>query len=199
MANQIFEKWREAQKCNCYLPCPRCGKNSMNINMYQNALSRRANIYICSDCGTSEALEEFDGYTQDISGWWVFKRCFDVPMMRSAVLTDENIDDIMSSALDGGISYWCRKVEVVEDEYLGEYSSEQIARGGSLRLYDAEEDTVYTLTKEMLVRGLQLAYKNGYANSDHWVKDGFVDTGEIDAVDADVIVQCAIFEDVIYG
>lgn len=199
MANKVFEKWCDAQKHNRLLPCPRCGKNKMNINVHRNALSRRANIYICSDCGTDEALEEFDGYTQDISDWWIFKSCFDVTLTRNVVMTDENIDDIMVIALEGGINYWCAEAEVVEEVYYGEFASEQISRGGSLRLYDAEEDEVYILTKEKFVLGFQLAYKNGYANSNDWIDDGFVETGNIDAVAADVIVQCAIFEDVIYG
>ena len=36
-------------------------------------------------------------------------------------ITQQDIDDIMCSALEGGINYWCRKAEVVGD-YLGEYS-----------------------------------------------------------------------------
>lgn len=49
------------------------------------------------------------------------------------VLTQEDIDDIMCGALEGGITYWCDEAKVVGD-YLGEYGSEQIARGGKLRL-----------------------------------------------------------------
>ena len=49
-------------------------------------------------------------------------------------LTQEDIDDIMCGALEGGINYWCNEVKVVGD-YLGEYGSEQIARGGKLRLH----------------------------------------------------------------
>ncbi len=58
---------------------------------------------------------------------------------------DKDIDDIMCAALEGGITYWCSRAEVV-GEYLGEYASEQISKGGELRLYDCESDEVYTLT-----------------------------------------------------
>ena len=37
------------------LPCPRCG-NPMADPMTHNALSRRATVYICSDCGIAEAI-----------------------------------------------------------------------------------------------------------------------------------------------
>ena len=56
-------------------------------------------------------------------------------------LSDEDIDDIMSAALDGGITYWCCKAKVV-GKYLGEYASEQIARGGVLLLYDSSKGRV---------------------------------------------------------
>lgn len=62
-------------------------------------------------------------------------------------VTQEDIDDIVATALEGGINYWCRKAEVVGD-YLGEYASEQISRGGTLKLYDSEEDEVYELTRD---------------------------------------------------
>ena len=35
-----------------------------------------------------------------------------------AKLTPQDIDDIMVSALEGGINYWCRRV-VVQGDYLG--------------------------------------------------------------------------------
>ena len=43
----------------------------------------------------------------------------------------------MATALDGGITYWCNKAEVIGG-YLGEYASDQISRGGKLKLYDYE-------------------------------------------------------------
>jgi len=70
------------------------------------------------------------------------------------VVTNEDIDDIMCSALEGGINYWCCKAEVI-GEYLGEYGSEQISRGGMLKLHDLEEDAVYELTKEKFLKGLE--------------------------------------------
>ena len=45
-------------------------------------------------------------------------------------INQRDIDDIMSIALEGGITYWCSYVEVVGGEYLGEYASDQISRGG---------------------------------------------------------------------
>lgn len=47
-------------------------------------------------------------------------------------VTNQDIDDIMCTALEGGITYWCRRAEVVGGKYLGEYAHEQISRGGEV-------------------------------------------------------------------
>lgn len=46
-----------------YTSCPRCGENTLRTDRpVMNALSRRDNkTYVCSSCGTSEALEDFSG------------------------------------------------------------------------------------------------------------------------------------------
>lgn len=36
-------------------------------------------------------------------------------MKRTVVVTQEDVDDIMACALEGGISYWCSEAEIVED------------------------------------------------------------------------------------
>lgn len=110
-------------------------------------------------------------------------------------LSPQDIDDIMCCALEGGISHWCCKVEV-EGKYLGEYASEQISRNGALILHDREEDKVFRLTLEHFLRGFQLYLEQGCHVS---VEDNSVDTGDIDAVDADCIVQLGLFGEVVYG
>ena len=115
----------------------------------------------------------------------------------SFVVSDEDIDDIMSAALDGGITYWCGRAEVV-GEYLGEYASEQISRGGTLKLYDIEDPkTVYELTLDKFLNGLRLWIENERAFQ--LTEAGRLDVGQIDAAAADTIIQYALFCDVIYG
>lgn len=116
------------------------------------------------------------------------------------VVTNEDIDDIMCSALEGGINYWCCKAEVI-GEYLGEYGSEQISRGGMLKLHDLEEDAVYELTKEKFLKGLEKYLKKPtYLDILEFKgQEVRLDTGYADAEVADVTIQYALFNDVIYG
>ena len=113
-------------------------------------------------------------------------------------LSQVDIDDIMSTALEGGINYWCRKAKVV-GEYLGEYASEQISRGGTLKLYDAESDDVWELTLDKFLKGFKLWIELGYDEYGSYDYEGNVDTGQIDAEGADCIIQLALFDEIIFG
>lgn len=112
-------------------------------------------------------------------------------LLVSKKITQQDIDDIMSTALEGGINYWCCKAEVAESQYYGEYASDQISRGGSLILYDAESDEFWRLTLDKLMRGITKAIESGYVASDN--------LDDWDAADADAIVQCGLFGDLVFG
>lgn len=110
-------------------------------------------------------------------------------------LSQQDIDDIMAVAMEGGICYWCRKAEVV-GEYLGEYASDQISRGGALILHDAESAQTWELTLEKFLKGVKLYFEQGcHVN----VEDNAIDTCDIDANDADCIIQFAVFGEVVFG
>lgn len=105
----------------------------------------------------------------------------------------EEIDDIITTALEGGITYWCGGARVkVEPEEDYTYLSEVLTRGGTLELHDSEEYDPDTkkygiwreLTLESVIKGLETTEFN------------FED---YDAGDADNVIQRALFGDVIYG
>lgn len=123
---------------------------------------------------------------------------FEIEVKRNVNVTEEDIDDIMCSALEGGITYWCYKAKVVGD-YLGEYASEQISRGGALKLYDCENGDIHELTLEKLLNGIKLAINGNYYADYEWHYGDKLDTCQVDADVADVIVQLALFQEVIYG
>jgi len=55
------------------MPCPCCGRNTMNYPVHRNALSRAADIMICSDCGLREAVAAFAGRASPIEEWAAMK------------------------------------------------------------------------------------------------------------------------------
>ena len=115
-------------------------------------------------------------------------------------ITTEDIDDIMCGALEGGINYWCEKVKVVGD-YLGEYASEQISRGGKLLIYEDDGETVHLLDKEMLLKGIAMYLENPrpYSIITEDNNELVLDTCNADSIVCDMIIQYALFDDVIYG
>ena len=117
---------------------------------------------------------------------------------KSPKLTDEDIDDIMCSALEGGVTYWCQRVIVV-GEFRGEFASDQISREGSLMLYDRISGERFELTKEKFVEGFNKWYAEGGDFYDAVQADGNIDCGMIDAGRADAIVQYALFGETVYG
>ena len=119
------------------------------------------------------------------------------------LITDEDIDDIMVTALEGGINYWCLRCDVV-GAYKGEYASEQISRGGELNFqvvedFEDDKDT-YTLSKEKLLSGIETYLEWDLDIIARNTQTEFVlDTCRIDGCRADMIVQYALFGDLIYA
>lgn len=195
------------------MPCPRCGKNKLEPDFTDNCLSRHEDIYICNECGRDEAGFDFVGQVKPLELWYAVRFLngevapyerktpegiapyYKVNAYVAAKVTDRDIDDIMSAALDGGITGWCGRAEVV-GERCGKYASDEISRGGELRLYDIESDEVYTLTLDKFLRGLSRYIGGCY---DYVTENGCLNAGQIDAEGADCIIQFALFEDVIYG
>ena len=209
---EIIRNWSITQPTGATLPCPRCGMWKMREAICSNALSRRANIYICPECGTDEALEDYPkaGRSKRKLSEWAICRAFGeheadctetedgwllkIPVALS--VTTEEVDDIMCAALEGGITYWCREAEVV-GECLGEFGHEQIAQGGELLLHDTEANEVYSLNLRKLMSGISLAVIKGYAHD--WFHGNKIDTGMVDAPAADIIIQFALFGEIVYG
>ena len=64
---------RARQDAGEHLLCPRCGRDTMKPNLHTNALSRHAEgIYICDECGTSEAMLDFMNNPLPTEDWAIF-------------------------------------------------------------------------------------------------------------------------------
>ena len=55
-----------------HMACPRCGKDSLNPSIHRNAASRHADIYVCDDCGTAEALLDMMRSPLPLAQWACF-------------------------------------------------------------------------------------------------------------------------------
>lgn len=116
------------------------------------------------------------------------------------IISIEDIDDIMQTALEGAITLWCNDAKVMGD-YHREYVHEQIARGGMLRLHNYIENLDYFLTKEKFLKGIELWVQKpvgcGCIKHSH---NGFsFDVCCTDVIACDAIIQYALFGKVLYG
>lgn len=104
---------------------------------------------------------------------------------------NETIDDILTTAFEGGSNYWmARKVGVPHWPEGAEFASDVVSRGGTVVIYeDLEEDGIkeHVLTFAKMLQGIV-----------DWLANYDV-AGEIDAHAADYILQRALFGDVVYG
>lgn len=122
------------------------------------------------------------------------------------LVTQEDIDDIMVSALEGGINYWCDAAKVEEEDRVADWGHEQIARGGCLKIhviepFDDDDTEWYELTKEKFLSGLK-RYLQTPGTEITTLPSGNhmgLDTGQIDANGADEIIQFALFGEVVYA
>ena len=122
-------------------------------------------------------------------------------------VTEEDIDDIMCSALEGGINYWCDIARVPEGKRVADWGHEQIARGGELQIHVIEpfapDDTEwYTLNLGKFLEGLRAFAQDPSCSNDcleEFGSERLLATGNIDADCADTIIQYALFGEIVYA
>jgi len=107
-------------------------------------------------------------------------------------INEQDINDLMTTAFEGGINYWCNKVEIISNPNNKNFASESIAYGGELKLY-TDEGAEFTLTRKQIVKGIDKAMEH----FDYYSFDKFMN--EHDATTADVVVQFALFDKIVFG
>ena len=72
-AKMLIEEFA-AKQCSGDYPCPRCGRRKMADNPFRNAMSRRADVYVCDACGMLEGIEDMPKNTRlPLSAWAIMK------------------------------------------------------------------------------------------------------------------------------
>jgi len=113
-------------------------------------------------------------------------------------ITGEQIENIIVTALEGGIGYWAclnnatpewnNKLEGLP---ASQYAAQLIFEGKTVEFTDAEdEDVRWDLDLPRLLNGIR---QNAEAES------GSIDLDDIDAEIADCIIQYALFGELVYG
>lgn len=133
-------------------------------------------------------------------------KSYDVTAKISFRLKDEDIEDIIITALNGGIGYWAcldnsrpEYEEMGKDDCVDAWTGKILNNGGTVYLIDEQdEDIVYGLTIEDLINGIKSYVENGLDVYGVF-GNGSVNLCNLDAASADTIVQLAVFGDVVYG
>ena len=126
--------------------------------------------------------------------------------------TQEELDDILCTAFEGGITYWCEKAYLKGGEAMwnrlnalpkpeghwdkeeGYFLHEAVTRGFTLEIYPDDEDVeMVELNLCNFTQGLKMYIENYGRKLDH------DDICGMDAYGADAVVQYAVFGELVYG
>lgn len=108
----------------------------------------------------------------------------------------QDISDILVTAFEGGINYWCRLAEIKDEPpadlpYV--FASDVIGLGGTLLLHDIEnEDEKWELNLEKLMEGIKK-----YCHMEKCTPGDMLEN--LDADVADCIVQFAVLGEITFG
>jgi pectate lyase len=122
-------------------------------------------------------------------------------------LDNEFFEDIICTMFEGGSNYWIDHIEFQsgKDKPKGTPVSTWIAdvlnKGGTITIFIRESDEKIVLVKNMLIEGLDKWAMNYQDHVSVITENGrcTIDAGNIDADDADIILQFALFDDVVFG
>lgn len=70
ISTDVIAAFKGRQLSGEKMPCPRCGENNMRIPATHNAVSRRADIFICEACGMEEAIYDAQGHNPLPFQYW---------------------------------------------------------------------------------------------------------------------------------
>ena len=118
----------------------------------------------------------------------------EITVTRKLKITDADIEDIMSSALEGGVNYWVEHITRPDGKH-GEFWDQELTQGTGSLMFRVVGRT-YTLTKDNFLTGLAKYLENPLYDC---IDGNKIDPGNIDAECADMIVQYALFGGLVYG
>ena len=111
-------------------------------------------------------------------------------------LTDEFLRDVLTTAIEGGVTYWSR---VTEYQWDNPNPNQVYAVLVDIAEYNDHEPEEHRITLATVVTGIERILARPQLRQGLAAHIFALDAGEIDADDADVIVQMGLFNEVTYG
>lgn len=118
-------------------------------------------------------------------------------------IPEQDVIDLIVTAVEGSIDYWCPKVAIVNGkpaktmETFSETLGAVVNNGGTIQFAEDEEENGnpddykwHELDAAKLEKGFQKYFER---------KDASTDPGDWDAEVSDIIIQFALFGEIIYG
>lgn len=135
-------------------------------------------------------------------------RTYEITALRivTVKLTPQDVEDIVVTALNGGIGYWAlldntgeEYKKMGKDDCVDAWTAKILMDGGSVRLIDVDDDDVtWELTLPKLLSGVKRYIERGMDT--YGVFDaGNPDLMNLDADGADTIVQLGLFDEIVFG
>ena len=117
----------------------------------------------------------------------------------NVLMSFDNMDGILCTILEGGSNYWIEKIEFVEtkpkDMPVSEFVTQQFVKDKPVIVFFSEYNdrsepfTQVKFTRRKLRKGLRLYLEHLWENR----RPLPLDAGDIDATEADLVMQYALF------
>lgn len=112
---------------------------------------------------------------------------------------DQKLQDLLTSAFEGGVSYWCEIIRYegpkdIKKALTYKHIELPFIEGCAVIIKADDEEQEYKVTRETLVRGLEVLKNSDYK----WHYHNYVEENW-DAETADVVLQCGLFGEIVYG
>ena len=124
------------------------------------------------------------------------EKTFSIAVTTNYKITEQQIRDLLTTAFEGGINYWCQEVHILVNPKSSMFTADALINGGVLEFVDADDDTDkaerWTMTLNELLIGIKLEVEtNAWGSVEDMLED-------CDADVADNIIQYALFGKLVF-
>ena len=119
-------------------------------------------------------------------------------MAKRSEKREQYLDDVLTTAIEGGIDYWVDEWIEIDLDRSGNSSSDWRYRFATF--VDIEGDT-YTINHDTIAKGLGIVTRRNAEHDKELILNNRTngDDGDHDALDADKVVQFALFGELVYA